>query len=81
MKTPELIVWEDHVEPNKATWDDASAPEDMAPLLVHTVGFVLTETNEMLEIARDWVDDKDHPSSGAFLWILKKCVVSRKPLA
>lgn len=80
MKTPELIVWEDHHEPDKDTWDDPTPTAELGPVVAHTVGFVLSENDTMIEVARDYYE-ADGLSAGAFFQIMKKCIVARYKLA
>ena len=81
MKAPELILWEDHHEPDKDTWDSPTPADKLGPVIVHTVGFVVSENDMIIEVARDYYADDGEMLAGAFLQIMAKCIVSRKVLS
>ena len=76
----EIITWADHHEPDdKQTWDDATAKDKLAPVLIVSAGVVTSENETMVELARDY--NTSDGMAGAFLHIIKSCIVSRKRVA
>ena len=72
----EVVCWIDHSEPvNKTAWDVPTHPDHLYPCVVFSTGFVLSENDQVLEIARDI---SEYGSIGAALHILKKCIIYRK---
>jgi hypothetical protein len=72
----ELICWLDHSEPmTRKAWDAATVPENLVALLVWSAGFVTSENDDIIELSRDATE---HGTVGAPVYILKRCIVSRK---
>lgn len=56
-----LIEWEDAFNGNHEwTWRD-EVPKAVAPLIVHTVGFLVQRDNERVTLAMSWEHSRDHP--------------------
>jgi hypothetical protein len=78
--TPEYIVWLDHHEPqNENVW---WSPEDLktsitGPARVHTVGYIIKETDDWLAVAGQVTEDK---YTSQPLVIIKSCIVLRKKI-
>lgn len=73
---PVLIAWEDHhSKADESEWAKPTAPEDLKPLVIRSVGFIVSENDQMIELARDaYLDDSNLIVSG-HMRILKKCIV------
>lgn len=75
----EIICWIDHAEPvNKQVWDVPTNPDQLFPCVVFSGGFVASENDEIIELARDITE---HGNTGGSVHILKRCVVYRKRVA
>jgi hypothetical protein len=68
-----LVAWIDHAEPvNKQKWDVPTNPAQLYPSVCWSAGFVESENEDVIEIARDHTE---YGSSGAPIHILKRCIV------
>ena len=78
MKLPRIeVLWEDHNSNYMDEWCEATPKNELKPTLVMTRGFLVSENNKMIEIARDLDMDKEEASIGAHIRILKSCIVKR----
>lgn len=77
MKKPKKIEvwWEDHHER-----DGQGAPltkDELKPLVWVSLGYLVSENDSMIELARDWSSDEGVIGVGASLRIMKKGILKR----
>jgi len=69
------VFWEDHHE--RDGQGDPVDPEKLKPMIWESTGYLISENDAMLEIARDISSDQDVYGVGASLRIMKKCILKR----
>lgn len=77
MQSPKRIeiTWEDHHE--RDGQGAPLAPGELVPMLWRSVGFLVAENENMLELVRDISADAGISDVGASLRILKKNIIKR----
>ena len=74
----EYIKWLDHTAWETAIWNDIDELEELEPVIVHSVGWVIKETPEYIIIVSTIQPENDIVHS-EFL-ILKGAITERTPL-
>lgn len=75
------VVWEDHAADKEDSWTVKTEAHELKPELVHSVGHLVTENRQMIEIMRDVGYAPDDADSGGPIRIIKKCIIHYKILA
>jgi len=76
MKAKKIEVhWEDHHEIDGNS--EPTDPENLRPVIWETRGYLLTENEHMLEVAREITRTPQAYPAGATVRIMKKCIVYR----
>lgn len=73
---PEHIVWLDHCSFTTNDWH--STPEELIPLEVITIGWVVKETKKYVIVASTFTE---HNQTLGEMCIIKGCIISRKKLS
>lgn len=71
------VVWEDHHSNEKDEWTQPSSKDKLKPTLVTTNGYLVGESNTVIEVTRDYGLEPDD-DIGPPIRIIKKCIVYRK---
>jgi len=66
------ITWWDHSSYSTQCWRSRAEVEELKPLKVHTVGYVVKETKRYITLVNTWVAD-DEELRGE-LCIIKSCI-------
>lgn len=74
------VHWEDHHdeldENGNHGWAKPTPEKDLKPLIVKTAGYLICETDEMLEVARGYSDEEEvHDPIDCPIRIIKKNIV------
>lgn len=78
-RSAELICWIDHAEPlDRPAWAPPTPPDELVPVVVWTSGFVVSENEQIIEVARDY---SEYRNAGGPVHILKCAIVYRKRVA
>ena len=85
MKDVTFVEWLDHCSVSSTHWVSMQEIMDLTPVVAHTVGWVVKETDEYLVIVatlqhvEDGTDANDQDADGELL-ILKSCIKRREKL-
>jgi hypothetical protein len=74
---PVRVIWEDHhSKSDESEWGQPTPPDYLKPILVRSAGFIVSENEDMIELARDAYMDEDELVISGPIRILRKCIVS-----
>lgn len=83
MKTPIVIAWQDHHERvnDPKEWSAPTPPAELYPVIVYSSGYLVSQNDEMVELARDIYEEDGEVIAGGLMRIMRKCILSPANLA
>lgn len=71
----EVVEWLDHCSTKGGQWESfEDICEDLKPLTVHSVGWVIKETKESVTLIPTWHNEQAYGD----ILIIKRCIISRQ---
>lgn len=72
------FLWEDHHSDKEDSWTEPTKADELEPGLILTSGYLVSESRDIIEVARDMGYSSDDSEIGAPIRILKKCIRFRQ---